>query len=294
MAPPRAARRRDRHRRRPGLHGRPPKPDDRPDRHLAGHRRPPAGHLHRHVHAAGTARRHRRRPQLPPSPRTGAQRHARPGAFELTRPGGRGAARRRHRRGTVTLTGQGRDGTARTANPPAARTVSPTCPPAYTITFQRTGSPDLTLAITLLPGANPQPDAALEQPSGISGQVRVTACPSPAPSCASTSRRRPARPTRSTRRPPRVDRRARELRGARHPAGQYIIDAYINGQIQPPHSRPRSARPSDRARRLRHQHRAPATVVRSRRPPPPTTRPRRPRNRVAAACVDPTQRTPVP
>ena len=79
---------------------------------------------------------------------------------------------------TVTLTGQGTTRTALTANQPVGAYGFANLPPgAYTITFQRTGSADLTLAITLQPGDNPQPDAALEQPAGISGQVRVNGVP---------------------------------------------------------------------------------------------------------------------
>ena len=78
----------------------------------------------------------------------------------------------------MTVTGQGQTRTARTANDPLGTYGFSDLPPgAYTITFQRTGSADLTLAITLVPGANPQPDAAIELPSGIYGQVRVNGVP---------------------------------------------------------------------------------------------------------------------
>ncbi|MEO5725119.1 MAG: carboxypeptidase-like regulatory domain-containing protein [Ilumatobacteraceae bacterium] len=74
----------------------------------------------------------------------------------------------------VQLSGPGVTRTARSANQPAGAYGFANLPPgAYSITFKRTGSADLTLAITLNPGDNPQPDAAIERPSGIFGTVTV-------------------------------------------------------------------------------------------------------------------------
>lgn len=137
---------------------------------------------------------------------------------------------------TVTLTGQGQTRTARTADVPVGSYGFSNLPPgAYTITFQRTGSPELTKAITLAPGDNPQPDAAIELPSGISGHVRVNGEPfagaelriyllSPA------GPPYPFDPPTAT-----VFTDADGVYSSLGiPAGQYIIDLYINGQIQPP------------------------------------------------------------
>jgi hypothetical protein len=137
---------------------------------------------------------------------------------------------------TVTLTGQGETRTARTADSPIGTYGFANLPPgSYTITFQRTGSPDLTLAITLVPGANPQPDAAIELPSGISGQVRVNGQPFPGAELRiyllqAAGPAYPFDPPTATT----LTDTAGNYSAYGIPAGQYIVDLYINGQIQPP------------------------------------------------------------
>jgi hypothetical protein len=137
---------------------------------------------------------------------------------------------------TVLLTGPGVSRTARTADGELGTYGFANLPPgSYTITYQRTGSADLTLAITLKPGANPQPDAKIELPSGIYGTVNVNGAPysgaqlkvyliqqggsvypfDPPTATVTTA-------TNGT------------YQAVGIPPGQYIVDLYINGQIVPP------------------------------------------------------------
>ncbi|MFT3852749.1 MAG: carboxypeptidase-like regulatory domain-containing protein [Ilumatobacteraceae bacterium] len=137
---------------------------------------------------------------------------------------------------TVTLTGQGQTRTARTADVPVGNYGFSNLPPgAYTITFQRTGSPELTKAITLVPGDNPQPDAAIELPSGISGHVVVNGQPFAGAELriyllSAAGPVYPFDPPTAT-----VPSDANGVYSSLGiPAGQYIVDLYIDGQIQPP------------------------------------------------------------
>ena len=291
----RAARRRHRHRRRSGLHPHHHQPDDRPDRLVAGHRRPPAGHLHRHVH--------RRRLR-----HAGARRRPQPGG---SRRAWRSAPPWRRRRRTSPA-GSSRRATAPasparpsrspararparrcTANSPVGAYGFANLPPgAYTITFQRTGSADLTLAITLLPGANPQPDAAIEQPSGISGQVRVNG---------SAVRRRGAADVPLAAERPGVPVQPADGRGRTDGDGNYAALGIPAGPVhrRPVHQRPDPAAvatglgqpgPADGERRLRYLHR-PSHQRSATDHWPDRHRPCRRRRvdpaRVAAGCVDP-------
>ena len=159
---------------------------------------------------------------------------------------------------TVTLTGQGQTRTARTADAPAGTYGFANLPPgAYTITFQRTGSPDLTLAITLVPGPNPQPDAALELPSGITGQVRVNGLPFAGAELRIylLSPSGPAYPFNPPTATALTDANG-QLRVARHP-GRSVHHRRLHQRTDPAAvaAGVRQPRSTDRARRLRHQHR---------------------------------------
>jgi hypothetical protein len=137
---------------------------------------------------------------------------------------------------TVTLTGQGQTRTARTADDPlGAYGFSDLPPGAYTITFQRTGSPDLTLALTLASGTNPQPDARIEAPSGIYGQVRVNGEPFAGAELRIylLSPTGPAYPFNPPTAIAMSDAQG-NYSAVGIPAGQYLVDLYVNGQIQPP------------------------------------------------------------
>ena len=108
-----------------------------------------------------------------------------------------------------------------------------------------------------MPGANPQPDAAIELPSGISGHVRVNGQPFAGAELriyllAPGGPPYPFNPPTATA----LTDADGNYAALGIPAGQYVVDLYINGQIQPPSQQATVSpgRPT-RERRLRHQHR---------------------------------------